>query len=144
MTGLYVPLPLLMYTMFSSADTAGWKLCVCVKRTRFTVQMKRELWPPSTRRRGGNARTRSLQAFERWSTERLKAKRRNNSLFELCTVDSTEQQLICSSHDLKNTCKCCSAFHPAGPSLRSGLPLSRRYFGQSFLDCLFILCKESL
>lgn len=126
------------------AGIAGWRLCVCVKRTRFTVQTRRELWPPSTRRRGGSARTRSSQAFERWSTERPRAKRRNNSPFELCAVDSTAQQLICSSRGLKNTCKCCSAFHPAGPSLRSGLPLSRHYFCQIFLDCLFIACQESL
>lgn len=110
--GHYFPLSVLKYTMLSSADIAEWKLCVCVKRTRFTVQMRRELWHPSTRRREGNERIRSLQASERWSTERLKAKRKNNSLFGLDTTDSTKQQLTCSSCDLTKKLPVLQCFSP--------------------------------
>lgn len=113
MMGHYLPLSMLMYTIFSSADIAEWKLCVCVKRTRFTVQMRRELWHPSTRRRGGNERIRSLQASERWSIERLKAKKKNNSLFELDTTGSTKQQLTCSSCDLTKKLPVLQCFSPS-------------------------------
>lgn len=107
-----------------AADIAEWKLCVCVKRTRFTAQTKRELWHPSTKRRGGNERIRSLQAFGRWSTERLRAKRKNNSLFEHLRFYQAAANLFQSWFE--KSCKCCSAFHPTGPSLRSGLLVSRK------------------
>lgn len=60
------------------ADIVVWRLCVWERKTRSTAQMKRELWPPSTRRRGGRGRARSCQALGRWCTEKLKARRRNN------------------------------------------------------------------
>lgn len=99
--GHYILLPVLMYAIFSPTDIVEWKLCVCVRRTKFTVQMKRELWLPSTRKRGEKERIRSLQAFERWSTEKLRAKKKNNSPFELYAIDAVKQQLTCSSCDLK-------------------------------------------
>lgn len=145
MTGHYIPLPVLRYTMFFSADIAEWKLCDCVKRTRFTAQMKRELWHPSTRKRGGNERIRSLQAFERWFTERLRAKRKNNSLFELYTIDSTKQQLMCSSRDLIKAASAAVAFTQQGQA--SGvdyLSQGNSYFCQIFLDDLCTIYKESL
>lgn len=101
---------MLTCSVLSSIDIAAWKLCVCVKRTRSTAQMKRELWHPSTRRRGGNERIRSLQAFERWSTERLKAKRKNNALFELYTIDCTMWQLTRSNCDLKKAAGAAAPF----------------------------------
>lgn len=137
----YIPLPMLMCTMFSSADIAEWKLCVCVKRTRFTAQMKRELWHPLTRRRGGNERIRSLQAFERWSTERLRAKRKNNSLSELYTIDSTKQELTCSSRDLK---KAASA---AVPLTHQGQASGVDYLYQgnrvTFVRFSWVICSPS-
>lgn len=42
-----------------------------------------------------------MQAFERWSTERLRAKRKNNSPFELEAIEAVKQQLTRSSRDLK-------------------------------------------
>lgn len=127
------PLSMLTCPVFSPTDTAAWKLCVCVKRTRSTARMKRELWHPSTRRRGGNERIRSLQAFERWSIERLKAKRKNSASFELYHslhhVAANPIQL-----SFEKSCGCFSTCHPTGPSLRSGLLVSRKqeWFSSNF------------
>lgn len=130
-----------MYAMFFSTDIAEWKLCVCVKRTRFTAQMKRELWHPSTRRRGGKERIRSLQAFERWSTERLRAKRKNNSLFELYSIDATKQQLACSTCDLKKAASDAVPFTQQGQA--SGLDSVCQGNRIAFVRFSWMLCSPS-
>lgn len=139
--GHYICLPVLMYAMFSSADIAEWKLCVCVKRTRFTAQMKRELWHPSTRRKGGNERTRSLRAFERWSTERLRAKRKSNSSFEQYTIDSTKQQLTCSSRDLKKAASAAVPFTQQGQA--SGVDYLYQGNTVTFVRFSWMICSPS-
>lgn len=137
---------MLTYPLFSPTGIAAWKLCVCVKRTRSTAQMKRELWHPSTRRRGGNERIRSLQASERWSTERLKAKRKNNALFELYTIASTTWQLTQSSCELKKAAGAAAPFTQQDQA--SGVDYlyhgNRVILIRFFLDGLFTIYKESL
>lgn len=145
-TGLWHPLPMLMYPLFSPTGIAAWKPCVCVRRTRSTVPMRRELWRPSTRRRGGSERIRSWQAFERWSTERLKAKRKSNASFELCTIASTTWQLTQSSCDLKKAAGATAPFTQQGQA--SGVDYLYQgkrviFIGFSWMVC-FTIYKESL
>lgn len=60
-----------------SADIVAWRLCDWERKTRSTARMKSELWPPSTRRRGGRGRAKSCRASGRWCTEKPKARRRS-------------------------------------------------------------------
>lgn len=62
---------------YNPADIVVWRLCVWERKTRSTVQMKRELWHPSTKRRGGRERARFCPASGRWCTGRPKARRRS-------------------------------------------------------------------
>ena len=72
-----------MNAILLSPDIDVWRLCVWERKTRFTVQMKRELLHLLTRKREGKGKARSSPVSGKWCTGKLKAKMINKSLSQM-------------------------------------------------------------
>lgn len=82
--------------LFNFTGIAVWRLCVWERKTRSTVQMKREPSPRLIRKKGESGKAKSFPASEKWCTERLKAKKRSRMLSTgLSFLSSSLWVIIC-------------------------------------------------